>query len=45
MKRAAEFVLGHRLIICLTWLVLLVAGGTAAGQLSDRLTFDFSLPG
>ncbi len=45
MKRFAEFVLGHRLIICLTWLALLVAGGAAAGQLGDRLSFDFSLPG
>lgn len=31
VKRFAEFVLGHRLIICLTWLVLLVAGGATAG--------------
>jgi len=45
MKRVAEFVLRHRLVICLTWLGLLVAGGAAAGQLTDKLSFDFSLPG
>ena len=27
------------------WLVLLVAGGISAGRVSDRLTFDFALPG
>ncbi|MGI8691538.1 MAG: MMPL family transporter [Geodermatophilaceae bacterium] len=45
MKRVAEFVLRHRLVVCISWLVLFVAGGAAAGQLSDKLTFDFSLPG
>ena len=45
MKRVAEFVLRHRLLVCLSWLALFVAGGAAAGQLTDRLSFDFSLPG
>jgi RND superfamily putative drug exporter len=35
----------HRLIVSLFWLVTFVLGGVAAGQLSDRLTLDFSLPG
>ncbi len=45
MQRLAEFVLRHRLMVCLVWLLLFLAGGAAAGQLSGRLTFDFSLPG
>jgi len=45
VKRVAEFVLRHRLLVCLSWLALFVAGGAAAGQLTDRLSFDFSLPG
>jgi len=38
-------VLRHRLLVVLGWLVLMVAGGIAAGPVTDRLTFDFSLPG
>ena len=45
MERLARFVLAHRLWVALTWLVLLVAGGVAAGPAANRLTFDFSLPG
>ncbi len=45
MQRFAEFVLRHRRMVAVVWLVLLVGGGAAAGRLSDRLTFDFSLPG
>ena len=45
MKRFAEAVLHHRILVCIAWLLLFVAGGAAAGQLGDRLTFDFSLPG
>ncbi len=45
MERLAEFVLRHRRLVGLTWVVLFLAGGAAASQLSNRLTFDFSLPG
>ncbi|MDT7712636.1 MAG: putative drug exporter of the superfamily, partial [Pseudonocardiales bacterium] len=41
----AEVVLRHRAAVTLLWLVLLVCGLATAGQLSDRLSFDFSLPG
>jgi RND superfamily putative drug exporter len=45
MRRWAAFVLAHRRWIILFWLLLAVAGATAAGQVSKRLTYDFSLPG
>jgi len=45
VERLARFVMLHRRIIGAFWLVLLVAGGVSASQLSDRLTLDFSLPG
>jgi putative drug exporter of the RND superfamily len=45
VDRFAELVLRHRLAISLTWLLLFLAGIVAAGQLSSRLTVDFSLPG
>ncbi len=45
MERLAEFVLRHRRWISAVWLVLFLAGGVAAGRLSERLTLDFSLPG
>ena len=45
MERLAEIVLRHRRIVTVCWLVLFVAGAATAGRLSDRLTFDFSLPG
>jgi putative drug exporter of the RND superfamily len=35
----------HRLVVSLVWLALFAGGIVAAGQLSDRLTIDFSLPG
>jgi RND superfamily putative drug exporter len=41
----ARLVLRHRMLVVLTWLALLVAGGIAAGPVTDRLSFDFSLPG
>jgi RND superfamily putative drug exporter len=45
LGRIAVFVLDHRRIVICMWLVLLVFGGAASGQVSKRLSFDFSLPG
>src|SRR3954465_142286 len=45
VESLARFVLRHRLVVVLGWLVLMVAGGAVAGTVTDRLTFDFSLPG
>ena len=45
MERLARFVMRHRRIVSAVWLVFFIAGAASAGQLSDRLTLDFSLPG
>ncbi|MGH3773032.1 MAG: MMPL family transporter [Pseudonocardiaceae bacterium] len=45
MERFAGVVLRHRRVVTLLWLALLVGGLAGAGRLSDRLSFDFSLPG
>jgi RND superfamily putative drug exporter len=45
MVRLAEFVLRHRRLVMVFWLVMFVVGGVAAGQTSKRLVVDFSLPG
>jgi RND superfamily putative drug exporter len=45
VERFAEVMLRHRRAVALFWLVLLVGGLPAASGLSDRLSFDFSLPG
>ncbi len=45
MTRLARFVLRHRRLILLTWLVLFIAGAATAGTTTSRLKFDFSLPG
>ncbi len=45
MERLAHFVMHHRRIVSAFWLVFFIAGAASAGQLSDRLTLDFSLPG
>jgi len=45
VESLARFVIRHRLLVVLGWLVLMVAGGSVASTVSDRLTFDFSLPG
>jgi RND superfamily putative drug exporter len=45
MDRLSSFVLAHRRSIFVFWLVAFLAGGVAAGQVSKRLSYDFSLPG
>src|SRR5687768_18280350 len=45
MVRLAEFVLRHRRLVMLFWLVMFGLGVVAAGRTSERLTIDFSLPG
>ncbi len=45
MNVLSKFVVKHRIWVSLTWVLLLLAGGFAASQLSQRLSLDFSLPG
>src|SRR5215218_6800235 len=45
MVRLTEFVLRHRRLVMLFWLLMFFVGIFAAGKTSERLTIDFSLPG
>jgi len=45
LGRLARFVLRHRRLVIVAWVVLMIAGGMSAGRVSKRLSFDFSLPG
>ncbi len=45
MERLARFVMHHRIVVGLFWLVMLFAGVASASVLSGRLSLDFSLPG
>ena len=45
MERLASFVLRHRRLVMLAWAVVFLAGVGAASRVSDKLSFDFSLPG
>jgi RND superfamily putative drug exporter len=45
VRALANFVLRHRKLILVAWLILFLAGGWASGKTADRFTFDFSLPG
>ena len=45
LRRLAQFVLHHRKWVVMGWIVVLLAGGAAAGSLSKRLSVDFSMPG
>jgi RND superfamily putative drug exporter len=35
----------HRIVVSIFWLVMMAAGVVASGQLTDRWSLDFSLPG
>ena len=45
LARLSAFVLRHRRWVIAGWLILLIAGAVGGGRVSERLTFDFSLPG
>jgi RND superfamily putative drug exporter len=45
IARLARFVLAHRRLVVILWIVLLPAGIYGASHVSKRLSIDFSLPG
>ena len=45
MRRIAEFVLRHRRLVGITWLLVVVAGVALTQRTNHRLVIDFSLPG
>jgi RND superfamily putative drug exporter len=45
MRRQTEFVLRHRRLVLLAWVVLAVLGGAAAANLGSLLSNRFSVPG
>jgi RND superfamily putative drug exporter len=45
MRRLAELVLRHRLLVVVAWVVIAVAGAMVASTVNGRTTVNFSLPG
>ncbi len=45
MDQLTKFVMKHKYFVFGFWLLVFLAGGASAGKVSDRLSFDFSLPG
>ncbi len=45
MRRLAEIVLRHRLVIVIAWVLVFLAGGVVSSTVADRMTVNFSLPG
>jgi putative drug exporter of the RND superfamily len=45
LARLGHAVLRHRKLVMVAWLVVFLAGASAASHVSKRLTVDFSLPG
>src|SRR3954451_11412168 len=44
MRRIAEFVLRHRRLVGVFWVVVVIAGLALTQRTNDRLVIDFSLP-
>ncbi len=45
MRRTTAFVVQHRRLVLLTWIVLFVLGGWAASSLGSLLSNQFTVPG
>ncbi len=45
MIRLGNFVLRHKALVAVVWLIIFIAGGATSSKTIDRLTVDFSLPG
>jgi RND superfamily putative drug exporter len=45
MSAVSRFVLRHKRVVAVFWLVVLVAGGAASARLAGRLSGQFPLPG
>jgi RND superfamily putative drug exporter len=45
MPGLARFVLRHRALVAVFWLVMMIVGGVTSSTTVSRLTVDFSLPG
>jgi len=45
MQRLTHWVLTHRRVVVVAWVVLAFTGATTAGMTTDRLTVEFKLPG
>ncbi|MGH3301711.1 MAG: hypothetical protein ACRDOK_08535 [Streptosporangiaceae bacterium] len=45
MDSLTSWVLRHRRLVAMTWLLLLLAGGAASGRLSSHLSQSFDIPG
>jgi putative drug exporter of the RND superfamily len=45
MRRIAEFVLRHRRLVGLAWVIVIIVGIALTQKVNNRLVVDFSLPG
>lgn len=45
MRAWAEFILRHRILVVVVWVVIVLAGMLTVSKTTGRLTVDFSLPG
>lgn len=45
MFRLTSFVLSHRALVVVVWVLIAVAGGATAPRTVDALSYDFGLPG